>query len=361
MPSFSAQFSTSNRASIRSRLCLKLPAMPRMLLRSSSRLVVPIPHPPASPGSGVAMVTDEADVVLHILSKKERERTGSGCSPARGLCRLQEAGNGDGPVCGRSADFRTVRALRDLPEAGSGPEPDPWASSTRLRKPLGSGPPPRWIYLPEGARIRAKIYPVIKPRDNSFVFEVKTDPAIFLLPGPCRSSGEAREHSSAQSSTTSASGGAARAPLSRRRSRSSREPPGPPCSGCGGFDEALAMLAAAGGPRSPPSVSPAADRERADRDVARFPDDLREVEAFLRDVPARQLTEEEAQKAASPSRRAGTLVHRGMEDGRRDREGPWPGAASRRRPSILASCLHAYNEAAREFRTGRCRCGRRRG
>ena len=36
-------------------------------------------------------------------------------------------------------------------------------------------------YLPAGAQIRAKIYPVIKPRDNSFVFDVKTDPAGNLI------------------------------------------------------------------------------------------------------------------------------------------------------------------------------------
>src|ERR671927_436895 len=39
-------------------------------------------------------------------------------------------------------------------------------------------------YLPKNAYIRAKIYPVIKPRENSFVFEVKTDPAIFLYLDP---------------------------------------------------------------------------------------------------------------------------------------------------------------------------------
>ena len=39
-------------------------------------------------------------------------------------------------------------------------------------------------YLPAGASIRANIYPVIKPGKNSFVFEVKADPAIFLYVDP---------------------------------------------------------------------------------------------------------------------------------------------------------------------------------
>ena len=39
-------------------------------------------------------------------------------------------------------------------------------------------------YLPKDAHIRAKIYPVIKPRDNSFVFDMKNDPAIFSYLDP---------------------------------------------------------------------------------------------------------------------------------------------------------------------------------
>src|SRR5216683_2303369 len=38
-------------------------------------------------------------------------------------------------------------------------------------------------YLPRNAVIRAKIYPVIKPHTNSFVFEMATDPAIFIYVG----------------------------------------------------------------------------------------------------------------------------------------------------------------------------------
>ena len=39
-------------------------------------------------------------------------------------------------------------------------------------------------WLPATARIRARVYPVIKPRHNSFVFELDSDPAIFLYLDP---------------------------------------------------------------------------------------------------------------------------------------------------------------------------------
>jgi hypothetical protein len=57
------------------------------------------------------------------------------------------------------------------------------------------------------------------------------------------------------------------------------------------------MLAAAGGPDiHPHGVSPATDRERWDRDVARFAEDLREVERFFLDLAAGRLDEEAENK-----------------------------------------------------------------
>lgn len=41
-------------------------------------------------------------------------------------------------------------------------------------------------HLPPEARIRATVHVVIKPRTNSFVFEVRTNPAIFLYLDPAR-------------------------------------------------------------------------------------------------------------------------------------------------------------------------------
>ncbi len=60
------------------------------------------------------------------------------------------------------------------------------------------------------------------------------------------------------------------------------------------------MLAAAGGPDvHPHAVSRAEDRERWDRDVAGFPEDLGKLDAFFRDIMSGKLSEEEASKAAA--------------------------------------------------------------
>ncbi len=45
-------------------------------------------------------------------------------------------------------------------------------------------------YLPADAHVRAKVYPVIKPKTNSFVFETDTDPTIFLYLDPAESESE---------------------------------------------------------------------------------------------------------------------------------------------------------------------------
>jgi hypothetical protein len=45
-------------------------------------------------------------------------------------------------------------------------------------------------YLPADARVQASVYPVIKPKTNSFVFETDVNPAIFLYVDPDQSPSE---------------------------------------------------------------------------------------------------------------------------------------------------------------------------
>ena len=120
-------------------------------------------------------------------------------------------------------------------------------------------------YLPEQAKIRARVYPVIKPRDNSFVFDVKTDPAIFLYLDPAVSQRKfentlAHElhHIGYGSGCPAQDTSAAIAKLSPNAQMVLKW--------IGGFGEGFAMLAAAGGPDvHPHAVSSAEDRARRAR------------------------------------------------------------------------------------------------
>jgi hypothetical protein len=144
-------------------------------------------------------------------------------------------------------------------------------------------------YLPEAARIRARVYPVIKPRDNSFVFELDEDPAIFLSLDPALDRArfentvahELHHVGFASLGDRSAALGSLPAPARRAAEWLSA------------FGEGFAMLAAAGGPDvHPHASSPASDRERWDRDVARFDQDRARVERFLLDVAEGRLADE---------------------------------------------------------------------
>jgi hypothetical protein len=201
------------------------------------------------------------------------------------------------------------------------------------------------VYLPKGARIRATIFPVIKPRDNSFVFDVATDPAIFLYLDP-KVAPEKFENTLAHElhhigyGTACTSSEEAAVPGTTATARSA-------VRWMGAFGEGLAMLAAAGGPDvHPHATSPADERERWDADVARFNDDLRRVEQFLLDVAAGRLDEQQQREAAmafygvqgpwyTVGWRMSTVVERGLG---RDR-------------LVELSCdsvalLRAYNEVA---------------
>ena len=142
-------------------------------------------------------------------------------------------------------------------------------------------------YLPAGTRIRATIYPVIKPQTNSFVFETASDPAIFMyldpnVPRPKLENTLAHElHHIGYAAACGA-----------------QAPEGMPegvataMGWAGAFGEGLAMLAAAGGPDiHPHAVSAPGERARWDADVAGVPADLARVETFFLDVIEGKLEE----------------------------------------------------------------------
>jgi len=137
-------------------------------------------------------------------------------------------------------------------------------------------------YLPAEARIRAKVYPVVKPRSNSFVFETTTDPAIFLYLDAQKSDAEfantvAHElHHIGLASVASAF-----------ERRIEALPPGArqAAGWMGAFGEGLAVLAAAGSSAGHPLAAfPVADRSRWDQDQEAFDQLLSQLDQFFLDL-----------------------------------------------------------------------------
>ena len=131
------------------------------------------------------MVTDQAEAVLAILDARAAGRAPDEAAwkhlfATEGYRRLAQRETSLGRPFEESA-FREFVLSADL-----------LARAPELRKTLqqwtgvDSAKAARraFAYLPEAAVIRAKVYPVIKPRTNSFVFEPATNPAIFLYLDP---------------------------------------------------------------------------------------------------------------------------------------------------------------------------------
>jgi hypothetical protein len=154
-------------------------------------------------------------------------------------------------------------------------------------------------YLPKQAHINAKIYPVIKPRENSFVFEAKTDPAIFLYLDPAVSR-EKFENTLAHE--LHHIGYSSSCPSGKVSDEIGKLPQNKKVlfQLIGAFGEGLAMLAAAGGPDiHPHAVSNPEERARWDSDMANFNDDLKKVEKFFVDILDNRLSEEETRSTAA--------------------------------------------------------------
>ena len=147
-------------------------------------------------------------------------------------------------------------------------------------------------YLPATAAIHAKVYPVIKPMTNSFVWETKTNAAIFLFIDPDKSSAEF-ENTVAHE-------------LHHIGFASVKEDPAatvnlsPEAKAAvdwmGAFGEGMAMLAAAGSPEIHPHANSKPEvRARWDHDITNFNRDLKQVEAFFFDILNGKLKTEEEQ------------------------------------------------------------------
>lgn len=137
-------------------------------------------------------------------------------------------------------------------------------------------------YLPPDAHVRATVYPVIKPRSNSFVFEAATDPAIFLYLDPQQSPSDFANTVAHESHHVGFSD------ANRRydeRIKGLPENARKAAEWMGAFGEGLAVLAAAGSADVHPmrDFKPE-DRVRWDQDMQYFDQLLRQLDQFFLDV-----------------------------------------------------------------------------
>ena len=245
----------------------------------------------------VTLVSDEADAVLQILAKQKANQPLSDAD-------WQRLFSSEGYVRLKRREAAMQRSFTDdqfksfvlsdglLRQAGSLSK----TLATWKKANVTAAARRALAYLPKDAVIRAKIYPEIKPLENSFVFEVNTDPAIFLYLDPAKTK-EQFENTLAHELHhigygTSCPGPSVEAEIAARP---------PVVRGTlryvGAFGEGFAMLAAAGGPDvHPHKFSPAKDRERWDRDMGNFNNDLKQVDQFFRDTLDGRLNDDERNK-----------------------------------------------------------------
>jgi hypothetical protein len=142
-------------------------------------------------------------------------------------------------------------------------------------------------YLPASANASATVYPLIKPKTNSFVFRTDHGMAIFLYLDP--PIGEAKFentvvhelHHIGYDGACPSSNGSSPSALARRY--------------LGGFGEGLAVLAAAGSADvHPHATSGAAERAVWERHVAKVADDIPRLEAFFNAILDGKLADRDA-------------------------------------------------------------------
>jgi hypothetical protein len=145
-------------------------------------------------------------------------------------------------------------------------------------------------YLPDEANIKAKIFPMIKPVTNSFVFDTATDPAIFLYLDP--------EESAAKLENTVAHelhhiGFSSVESLTGARQKDVPANIKPAVEWMGALGEGFAMLAAAGGlDVDPHAASSPKEHDRWVHDMANFNQDVRSLQQFFLDVITGKLADQ---------------------------------------------------------------------
>ncbi len=250
-----------------------------------------------APAVDVRLVTDEAEAVLSVLAQRKTNRPSTEADWQRvfqseGYVRLK-ARETSMKRSFEAADFKTFVLSDALAERAQALEE---TLAKWKRADVSEAARLALAYLPKGARIRAKVYPVIKPRDNSFVFDVKNDPAIFLYLDPAKSREQFANELAHELHHIGYGSGC---PSKQAADEISKLPPNMQSvlTWIGAFGEGFAMLAAAGGADTHPhAVSSVEERALWDRELSNFNGDLKKVEKFFLDVLENRLTGDEVQK-----------------------------------------------------------------
>ncbi len=248
----------------------------------------------ASAAVNVRLVTDEAEAVLAILAKRKANQPIADVDWQRvfqseGYVRLKQREQSMQRSF-EDADFKTfVLSDQLLARAAALDETlARWKSADTTRAARLA-----LAYLPPDAEIRAKIYPVIKPRENSFVFDTKNDPAIFLYLDPAVGREKFENTLAHELHHIGYSGTCPRKDVGTAMDKLPQNTKHL-LTWISAFGEGFAMLAAAGGPDiHPHAVSSAEERARWDKDVANFNDDLKTVDAFFNEILEGKLTQDQ--------------------------------------------------------------------
>lgn len=252
-----------------------------------------------SPRVDVQIVTDEADAVLRILAKKEKAQEITDADWTRIF-------SSEGYVRLKKRELSLSRPFEDSAFKDFVLSENLFARRESLAETLT-----RWkqasinrsaelalAYLPPTAQIRATIYPVIKPRENSFVFDIPDNPAIFLFLDP--TVGEEKfENTVAHELHHIGYGSGCPARATGAKIKKLPENTQKVLKWIGAFGEGFAMLAAAGGPDiHPHRFSLPEDRARWDKDAANFNADRKTVEKFFLDLAGGKLSDKEENETA---------------------------------------------------------------
>jgi hypothetical protein len=208
-------------------------------------------------------MTDEADAVLQILAKKENAQEITEAD-------WQKVFTSEGYVRLKKRELSFQRRFED-----SDFKQFVLSDNLAKRRQSLAETLARWketdvnrvaqlplAYLPQTAQIRAKIYLVIKPLENTFVFDIPEDPAIFLYLDPAVSK-EKFENTYAHELHHIGYGTGC--PTQKTADEIKQLPTNTQkvLKWIGAFGEGFAMLAAAGGANiNPHAVSPPEERAR---------------------------------------------------------------------------------------------------